>query len=112
MQAKVKKALAAAVFFSAMTAAGAASANITDNRFEKKTQEELERLQIADSDVKSIQISLFRRKNDRGPEIRGAESWVRLHSCSGHLVIFMNRAAFVRDVYTRGDCSIPGLANY
>ena len=109
MQHGKTKALAAALSIAILSAASAASALITDERFEKKTQEELERLEVPAEDVVSVKIVLIRGGDRRGPKIRGAEGWVRLSFCSGHLVVVMNRAAFAREVYTRGDCSIPGL---
>ena len=113
MRAYAAKALA--VVLSAFVLAGTlpAAANITDKRFEKKTQQRLEELGIEDSRVRSIKIVIIRKRDERpGPEIIGAESWIRLTDCTGYLVIFMNRTAYVRDTYTRGDCSIPGLSNY
>lgn len=106
---------ALAVVLSAFVLAGTlpAAADITDRRFEKKTQERLEELGIGESDVRSIKLVILRKKDERpGPEIIGAESWIRLTNCTGYLVIVMNRSAYVRDSYTRGDCSVPGLSNY
>lgn len=112
MHKRTTGAFAAALSLGLLFGAGGASAQITDGRFEKKTREVLADLQIPDSEVESIKISVIRGKEDRGPEIRGAESFVRLTSCSGQLVVFMTRSAFVREAYTRGDCSIPGLKSY
>lgn len=106
-------ALIAAMAFGSFVGVNSASADITDDRFEQKTQEYLEQLGIADSDVESIRIVVEKRRNDRGPDIIGANSWVRLNSCDkGYLVIQMTRGAFVRQAYTRGDCSVPGLDNH
>lgn len=91
-----------------------ATADSREDRFEAKAREHLAELNITDADIRSLQIVLLRRKDDRaGPDIRGGEAWVRLNSCTGYLVVEMNRkAAFVRQAYTRGDCSVPGLSNY
>ncbi|WP_422367754.1 hypothetical protein [Pelagibius sp.] len=103
-------ALAIAVFLGAENAA----ADSRDDRFEAKARAHLATLDITETDIRSIRIVLLRRKDDRaGPDIRGGEAWVRLNDCSGYVVVVMNRAAaFVRQAYTRGDCSVPGLANY
>lgn len=106
-------AMIAALALGSFVGVSSASANITDDRFEQKTQEYLEQLGIAESDVESIRIVVEKRRNDRGPDIIGANSWVRLNSCDkGYLVIQMTRGAFVRQAYTRGDCSVPGLNNH
>ncbi len=106
-------ALAVALAITSLAGLGAASANITDNRFEEKTQDYLREMNIAEGDVESIRIVVQRRKNERGPDIIGAESWIRLNSCGqGYLVLQMTRGAFVKQAYTRGDCSVPGLANH
>lgn len=103
---------AVALFAATLGAAASASAQITDNRFENKTRAHLAQLGVEEGDVKSIQVVVRRRRNEQGPDIIGAEGWVRLNSCSGWLVVEMTRAAFVRQSYTRGDCSIPGVPNY
>ena len=106
---------ALAVVLSAFVLAGTlpAAADMTELPFEEKTQQRLEELGIEDSRVRSINIALIRKKDERpGPEIRAAESYIRLTDCTGFLVIYMDSKAFVRDTYTRGDCSIPGLNNY
>ena len=107
-------ALATALALAVLAGINTASADeITDGRFEKETKAQLEELKIPESDVKSVKIVQLRKRNERsGPEILGAESWIRLNSCTGYLVIVMNRVAYVLEAYTRGDCSIPGLANY
>ncbi|NIA69651.1 hypothetical protein HBA54_13700 [Pelagibius litoralis] len=106
------KTVIGALVVAGFAGSGAAFANITDDRFEQKTQERLAELDIAESDVKSIRQVLLRRKNDRGPDIRGAESWVRLNACDGYLVIQMNRAAFVKQTYTTGNCAVPGVSSF
>ena len=105
--------LAALALVAFLGAEGAAADSRTD-RFEAKAREHLAELNLAEADIQSIRIVLLRRKDDRaGPDIRGGEAWVRLNSCSGYVVVEMNRAAaFVRQAYTRGDCSVSGLSNY
>ena len=103
---------AAALVVAAVGTTQTASAQITDNRFENKTRAHIAQLGIEEGDVKSIRIVVRRRRNEQGPDIIGAEGWVRLNFCSGWLVVDMTRAAFVRQSYTRGDCSIAGVPNY
>jgi len=114
MRQGTKTALAAALSLAVLAGINTASADdITDGRFEKETKAQLEELKIPESDVKSMKIVQLRKRSERsGPEILGAESWIRLNSCTGHLIVVMNRVAFTLDIYTRGDCSLAGLKNY
>lgn len=114
MQKTMTMTLAATLAISVLAGITAASADdITDGRFEKETKAQLKELKIPESDVKSMKIVQLRKRSERsGPEILGAESWIRLNSCTGHLIVVMNRVAFTLDIYTRGDCSLAGLKNY
>ncbi len=109
MRQRVTVALAAALSIAALIGPIPVSAQVFDDRFEKKTKAELERLEIPEENVESVRIVILRSRRDRSSRISGAESWSRLTFCTGYLVIVMNRGAFVQDIYTRGDCSIPGL---
>ena len=113
MRAYAAKAVAVVLSAFVLTGALPAAADIRERPFREKTQQRLDELGIEDSRVRSIKLVLIRKKDERpGPDIRAAESYIRLTDCTGYLVIFMNSWAFVRDTYTRGDCSIPGLKNF
>lgn len=89
--------------------AGAATAQQTQ-RFEDKTAERLAELQIGSSEVESIRFVLKRKVGDQaGPDIQGAEAYIRLKSCTGHLVVEMNRTTYIRQTYTTGDCAVAGV---
>jgi len=95
-----------------LTAALPATAQET-GRFEEKTAERLGELQIDSGQVRSIRYVVKRKVDDRaGPEIEGVEAYVRLQQCSGYLVVQMNRAAYVRQTYTTGDCRVAGVDSY
>jgi len=82
-------------------------------RFEEKTAERLAELQIDSSQVESIRYVVKRKVDDRaGPEIEGVEAYIRLKQCSGYLIIQMNRAAYIRQTYTTGDCQVAGADAY
>jgi len=82
-------------------------------RFEEKTAERLAELQIDSSQVSSIRYVVKRKIDDRaGPDIQGADAYVRLTSCTGYLVIQMNRSAYIRQTYTTGDCRVEGVDAY
>ena len=78
-----------------------------------EVDEHLEKFPFYEGEVKDIRI--MERTNiadDFGPEIFGVDAWVRLNSCSGYLVLNLSRNCFLRQAYTRGDCSVEGLSNY
>ena len=101
-----------AVLALAIAALPAAAAAQTE-RFAEATAQRLAELQISDSEVRSIDYKIKRNMSDRaGPPIRGATAWIRLNDCSGWLVIDMNRAAYVKQAYTRGDCRVEGVPAY
>lgn len=82
-------------------------------RCHKEVVDYLEELPLAEGEVKSLR--LMERTNisdDFGPDIFGVDAWIRLNSCSGYLVINMTKGCFVKQAYTRGDCSVQGLSNY
>ena len=59
----------------------------------------------------SIQIRSYNNRQDES-RINGILAWVRLTDCSGHLVIDMTPKCRVKQSYTRGDCSVAGVAAY
>lgn len=73
----------------------------------------IDELPLDEGEVKEVRI--MERTNiadDYGPDIFGVDAWIRLHSCSGFVVLNLNRACFLRQAYTRGDCQIEGLSNF
>ncbi len=82
-------------------------------RFEEKTAERLADLQLGSGEVSSIRYVLKRKVGEQaGPDIAGAEAYIRLTRCSGYLVVQMNRAAYIRQTYTTGDCEVAGVPAY
>ena len=81
-------------------------------RYEAKTAETLAELGVDESQVKSIRYALKYNPQDRGPSIIGAKAWIRLTTCSGYLIVDMNRAAYVLQTYTEGDCRVEGVKTY
>ena len=78
-----------------------------------EVDEHLDKFPFYEGEVKDIRI--MERTNiadDFGPEVFGVDAWIRLNSCSGYLVLNLSRNCFLRQAYTRGDCSVEGLSNY
>jgi len=64
------------------------------------------------ADVAKIDVIPQREGTDRGSVV-GLEVWVALKSCKGNLILNLDaRSCRMRDAFTRGDCSVPGLPNY
>jgi hypothetical protein len=60
-------------------------------------------------------ISIAPRYENRGNEtnrVLGIDAWVRFKSCPGYLVIDMERNCSLRQVYTSGRCSVPGVKGF
>lgn len=103
--------LAAAACLGVVAAAPAAAQQT--QRFEAKTAERLAELKLDDGQVQSIRHVVKRKIGERaGADIAGVEAYVRLAQCSGYLVIEMNRAAYVRQTYTTGDCRVADVDSY
>lgn len=75
-------------------------------------RQELQRLSLAEADIDEVDYVQKINPTDKGPQVLGVRAWVRLRSCSGHLVIDMTRSCFVRQSYTRGDCRVDGTTPY
>ena len=95
-----------------LAAAGPAAAQQT-GKFEKKTAERLAELGIGSDEVREIRYVVKRKLDDKaGPDIVGAEAYIRLTRCTGYLIVDMTRAAYVRQTYTTGDCEVAGVPAY
>lgn len=62
-------------------------------------------------DVASIYYDAIRRIDHRSSVIIGYDAYLRLDTCDrqGYLVVSMNRACGIRQVYTRLPCSVPAV---
>ena len=81
-------------------------------RCQAAVNEILHKLAIDADDVRSLQFSPTYEIDDEGNRHSiGTDVWVRLRSCQGALVIGL-RACRVRQVYTRGDCRLPGIKSF
>ena len=80
------------------------------DKYAEATAKRLAELRISVSEVRSIDYKIERKVGEKaGPDIRGVTAWIRLNGCSGWLVVSMTRAAYVQQVYTRGDCQVEGV---
>ncbi len=78
---------------------------------ERTVAERLDRLNVDRSDVRSIFYEVRRQAGRDTTRVFDILAWVSFHSCKGNLVIQMDRHCHVRQVYTRGECEVPGISN-
>ena len=73
-------------------------------------EEELSRLQVGADRVGAISLQI-RSHNDRDDDTRviGVLGWVELTDCRGRLVVDMTPRCRVKQSYTTGACSVPGV---
>ncbi len=82
-------------------------------RCQAVVDENLRTLAIGADDVLRLQFSpTYQEDNDGNRRSNGTDVWVRLQSCEGALVIDLGRSCRVRQVYTRGSCSLPGVKTF
>ena len=101
-------ALAAAILLTAP-----AEAASRHNRCEPEVQGELARLQVDPARVGDIsyQVRRYSNRNDNS-RVQGILGWVDLTDCAGRLVVDMSPRCRVKQTYTRGACTIPGVPAY
>ena len=65
------------------------------------------------ADVAGVYYDEIRRNDRQAAVVVGYDAYLRLHTCrKGYLVVSMNRACGVRQVYTRLPCMVPGVSPY
>src|SRR3546814_7766889 len=102
-------ALAAAVV-SLSLVAGTTAAGAYD--CEAEVNRTLQEQGVRQDNVESVK--LVRRSAGANPSLNYTlDAWSRMKSCSsGALVVHMTRSCFVKDVYTRSECSVGSLPDY
>ena len=79
------------------------------SRCEAVVDQRLDQINVDRTDIKKI-FYTRQTRSVRGEERTvGTDAWVQFHSCKGYLVINLNNSCRVRQVYTRGQCRIPGI---
>lgn len=81
-------------------------------RCDEPVEQRLAELGLGDDVVRSIYISPRVISGRRGDRVAGYDVWVRLAGCSGALVFTLDRSCREQQVYTRGDCRVPGITSY
>ena len=71
--------------------------------------QQLDRLDVDRADIEKLFYTKQYRDVRGDVRVVGTDAWVRFHSCKGYLVIDLDSFCRVRQVYTRGQCKIPGI---
>ena len=81
------------------------------SRCETVVNQRLDQIKVDRTDIRKIFYTRQHRSGggDNGDRVVGTDAWVQFHSCKGYLVIDLNNSCRVRQVYTRGQCKIPGI---
>ncbi len=93
-----------------VTTAFPAAARITQCLPEVK--QTLNELGVNQSSVKKISIFPRQLAGQSFGRITGYDASISLNSCSGYLAVEMTRSCHVKQVYSRNECRIPGVAAY
>ena len=72
----------------------------------------LAELGLGEDVVRSIYVSPRIISGRRGDRVSSIDVWVRLKGCAGALVLDLTRHCSVKQIYTRGDCQVPGVSAY
>ena len=95
-----------------LTSAGPALAYTLYESCDEAIAEPLTGLGLGDDVVRSIYVSPRVLSGRRGDRVTGIDVWVRLKGCAGALVLDLTRHCSITQVYTRGDCRVPGVKAY
>lgn len=102
---------AAAIFWVA-----AATADIFDlppsNACAPAIDAKLSELKISRAEFDILAPSPRYSPEDESPRFLGYDVWANFKSCRGSLVIDLDASCSTRQVYTRGQCSMPGVKAY
>lgn len=103
-------ALAALAAAAMLTAPAEASRH---NRCEPSVEAELSRLQVDPARVSGVsyQTRRYSNRNDN-TRVQGILGWVGFSDCVGRLVVDMTPRCRVKQSYTTGACTVPGVPAY
>ncbi len=73
---------------------------------------ELHRLGIGDEQINKVSLIVRKDTVVENSVVVGVHAWVDLKSCEGYLIVDMFPECRVRQVYTRGECQIPGVKSF
>ena len=78
-----------------------------------KVDRVLMELQIDAADLRwtTVLPELLTRRKGR-QRVVGYEAWVRLKSCEGALIVELKTRCRLRQIYTRGGCSLEGVSAF
>lgn len=110
---RISETIALAALAGTIVLAAPSKADGRGSRCEPSVNGEIDRLQVDPATVGAtsyqVRTHVNRRDQTRTDRIL---AWVDLESCTGKLVIELSPRCRVKQAYTTGACTVPGLSNY
>ncbi|MDF2367175.1 hypothetical protein [Sneathiella sp.] len=90
-----------------------ASADLVSGRCQNEIENEIASLAILKERIKDVSIlNIYDGNGVGGGRIDHIEGWVSFNDCKGNLVISVNNACLLEQVYTTYECRVPGVKSY
>lgn len=90
-----------------------AAADLSNGRCHKEIENEIAKLSIAPERIKAADIiNIYDGNGPGGGRIDHVEAWISFNDCKGNLVVSVNNACIIEQVYTTYECRVPGVKNY
>ena len=97
------------VCFMAVTPSNS-NAQFRQRTCELVVQERLDQLAVDRNDVSKVTYDpIYEIDAEDNRSLDRINAWVRFGSCRGALIIDMLPNCYVKQVYTRGECKVPGV---
>ena len=111
---RFRAALAALALVASLVVGLAAAAHADEHRCRATVEREIDRLGVERADIRKIFIiaKLGPNTSDGNTRRDGFGAWIQFRSCKGALIVDMGNGCRTRQVYTRGDCAVPGVKNF
>ena len=80
------------------------------NPYPEPFEEVMEKYNIDRTNIRSQKTLVKRTTNNK--RIFGYETFIRFNDCKGYLKVFQHRFGRVDQVYTKGECKVPGIKSF
>ena len=107
----IVRAAALVAVVSAVAVPNAGHARGFDSHCEIALADAIESAGVATSDIENTSVSAWTTGDDNSVVI-SYNAWVNLKSCAGSLNVMLHPGCWVEQVYTRGECRLPGVPHY
>lgn len=81
-------------------------------RCKAEIEKTLDTLNLSNKTISKMSVVDIYASGFGGSRVEATENWISFKECKGNLIIRADRSCLIETMYTRGDCTIEGLANY